>query len=99
MYPALIGTRYFSAYYSYLDSLNRQRHALPDADAHGGQRALAASVEQLMRRGERGPSPRQAERMTKRNRAAVGIHMRGVIRESKLAQACERLGGKGFIEL
>jgi hypothetical protein len=36
--------------------------------------------------------------VAERNRAAVGVHMRGVVLEGQLAQARERLRGKCFIE-
>ena len=40
-----------------LNSLQRQRHALADADAHGGERALAAVLLQPVHRGARSRAP------------------------------------------
>ena len=82
-----------------LDALNRERHALADADAHGRERAPAAGFHHLMRRRDGKPRARHAERMAERDRAAVRIDVLGVVRHAELAQAGEGLRGERLVEL
>src|SRR5215469_8768100 len=79
-----------------LDFLERQRHALPDTDAHGGERAFATALFQPMNRGQRKPRARHAERMPERDRAAVRIDVVGIIGNAELAETREPLRGEGF---
>src|SRR6185437_58030 len=81
------------------NSFDCERHTLPDADAHGGKPELAAVFFQAMRRGQRQPRTRHAERMAERDRAAMRIDLFRIVGEAELAQAGERLRGKGFVEL
>src|SRR5579883_314696 len=53
--------------------LDRDCDALAHADAHGGERKLAAAPFHAMDRGEREPGAAHAERMAERNRAAMRI--------------------------
>src|SRR5438128_7157481 len=73
-----------------LNPLERERNALADADAHGGERELAAAPLEAMHGGEREPRARHAERMSERDRAAVGIDVLGVVGDAELAQTGER---------
>jgi len=43
--------------------------------------------------------PRHAERMAERNRAAVRVHMLGIVRQPELAHDGEPLRGEGFVQL
>src|SRR5262249_29094284 len=79
--------------------LQRQRHALPDADAHGDERALGTGEHRLMRGRDGKPRARHPEWMAERDRAAVRIDLLGIVRQPELAQAGERLRGKRLIEL
>ena len=81
------------------DPLDRQRDALPDADAHGGEPELAAAARELEGgvAGEAGA--RHAERMAERDRAAVRVDVLGILRDAELAQAGDRLRGEGLVEL
>src|SRR6202043_2513005 len=65
----------------------RQRYALADADAHGGEREPAAAPFQAVHGGEREARARHAERMAERDRPAMGVDVLGVVGESELAQA------------
>src|ERR1700675_1114745 len=82
-----------------LDPLERERDALPDANAHGGQRTLAAALLQTMHRGERNARARHAERMTERDGAAMWIDVSGIIGNAELAQAGETLRGERLVDL
>ena len=79
--------------------LQRQRHALADADAHGGQRALAAALFQAVHRGQREARAGHAERMAERDGAAVRIDVLGIVGDAELAQAGQALRGERFVEL
>ena len=56
-----------------LNPLQRERNPLADADAHGGERALAAGLGHLVRGGQRQPRAGHSERMAERDRAAVQV--------------------------
>ncbi len=73
--------------------------ALPDTDAHGGERAFAASFFQAVGGCQYQTSARHAERMTKRNRPAMRIDLTGIVGQPQLAHAGKRLRGEGFVEL
>src|SRR5579871_4883559 len=77
--------------------LDGERDALADADAKRGERKPAARLFELMQRGQREARAAHAERMAQRDRAAIGIHMAGIIRQAKAAQHCERLARERFI--
>src|SRR5690242_15609288 len=82
-----------------LNPLQRERDALADADAHGAERAPAAGGLELIERGDHQPAARSAQRMTERDRAAIGVHLFRVVGQTELAQHCERLGSESFVEL
>src|SRR3954463_16391258 len=79
--------------------LDRHRHALADADAHGGERALAAALFHAVHRGHRQPRSAHPERMAKRNGAAMRIDEIGIVLDPELAQAGDALRGKSLVEL
>src|SRR5437870_4218935 len=81
-----------------LDALHRQRHALTDAGAPRGERALAPDLVQLMRRRHRDARPRHAERMAERDRAAIRIDVFGIVRKPELAHHGETLRGECLVE-
>src|SRR4029077_1291414 len=79
--------------------LERQRDALPHADTERDQCAFASGLFQLMHRGQREAGAAHAERMSERDGAAIGVHMRRVIGNTQQAQHRERLRGKSLVEL
>src|SRR5579859_1693022 len=81
-----------------LNALKDDSNTLSHPDAHGAERILTAAAQQLVRR--RGNKARAAgtQRMAERNRAAVGIHARGIVSYAKFTENSERLGCKGFIQ-
>src|SRR5262252_10656620 len=66
--------------------LDRARDALPDADAHGGERTLAAARLHAVHRGQRQSRAAHAKRMPERDRAAMRIDEVGILLDSELAQ-------------
>src|SRR2546423_10686649 len=82
-----------------LHPLDRERHALAYADAHGGERALGAGRAYLMRRRDAKPRARHAERMAERDGATVRVDVLGIVGEPELAQARERLRGERLVQL
>src|SRR5437763_12432547 len=64
---------------SILHPFERERDSLTHADAHRGERALAAGASELLGRGQRQPRAGHAERVAERDRAAVGIHMGRIV--------------------
>src|ERR1700761_8762471 len=84
---------------SSIQLLDRDRDALADADAHGGDRALAAALLHAMdsRHGE--PRAAHAERMAERNRTAMRVDEIGIFLDAKLTKDRDALRGKGFVEL
>src|SRR5260370_5184958 len=74
-----------------LDAFQNQGNSLTHTDAHGAEGIFAISTQELIER--RGHQPRAAstERVTDGNRATVGIDVRRVVRNFKLAQHCQRL--------
>src|SRR4051794_30239647 len=83
---------------SILYPFERQRDSLADADAHGRKRALASGALELFGCRQREARARHAERVTKRDRAAVGVHMGCVVRDAELAEDGEPLGGEGLVQ-
>ena len=81
------------------DALDQRGDALADADAHRGDRALAAARFQRVHRGQRQARAGRAERMPERDRAAVRVHVLGVVRQAELAQHREALGGERLVQL
>src|SRR5258707_2667228 len=79
--------------------LDRHRDALPDADAHRRQRAIAAALLHAVHRGHREPGAAHAERVTQRNGAAMRVDEIGILLDAELAQAGDALRGEGFVEL
>src|SRR5437763_6667076 len=84
---------------SILHPFERERDSLADADAHGGERALAAGSLQLLGGGKNEARPGHAERMAERDRTAVGVHVWRIIGEAELAEHGERLCGEGVGQL
>src|SRR5512137_1163386 len=80
------------------DPFNKQGNALPDADAHRGERVAAAGGGELARGGQRDPRPRSAERMPQRDRAAVRVHVGGIVRQAEAAGDRQSLRGEGFVQ-
>src|SRR4051794_13505682 len=78
--------------------LDRDRDALPDADAHGGERAFAAARLHAVDRGHGEPRAAHAEGMTERDRAAVRVDEIGIVLDAKLTQAGDALRGKRLVE-
>src|SRR5450631_2058015 len=76
--------------------LDRHRHALADADAHGGERALSAALFHAMHRGHRQPRAAHAQGMAKRDGAAMRVDEIGVVLDPELAQAGDALAGEGL---
>src|SRR5437016_2402579 len=81
-----------------LNALYCQRDALPDANAHGAQRALAAGASELIGRGGRQSRAAGAQWMAQCNGPPVGIDVRRVVREVQRAQHRKSLGSKSFVE-
>src|ERR1700756_2353855 len=79
--------------------LDRHRDALPDADAHRRQRALAAAFLHAMHRGHRQARTAHPQGMTERDGAAMRIDEISIVLDAELAQAGDALAGEGFIEL
>src|SRR5579884_412070 len=79
--------------------LESESDSLAHPDAHGRERELAAVPLQLLGRGERKPRARHAERMAERDRTAVWVHLRRVVRKSKLAKDGQRLRRERLVEL
>ena len=69
--------------------LQRQRDALPDADAHRRQRAPDAAIVHFERRGQRQARAGHAQGMADRDGAAVRVHVLGVVGQG-IALALER---------
>src|SRR5690348_16328526 len=83
---------------SILHPFERQRDSLADADAHCGERELAAGPLQLLGRGERQPRAGHPERMAERDRPAVGVHALIVIGDAELTQHREALRGECLVQ-
>src|SRR3954454_20735387 len=75
-----------------LHPFESERDSLADADAHGGERELAAAALKLLRRGQCEACARHAERVAERDRAAVGVHVGSIVGKAELPQDGERLG-------
>src|SRR5437879_3436775 len=82
-----------------IQPLDRHGDALADADAHGGERALATALLHAVHRRQRKPRAAHAKRVTERDRAAMRIDEIGIFLDAQLSQASYPLAGKGFIEL
>src|ERR1700761_8629958 len=86
------------------DAFDRDRNALTDADTHRAESETALRALQLIHRRGHEPRAAHAERMTKRNRAAVRIHASVIVRDTQRAQyrdslRCERLVQFDHVEL
>src|SRR5882757_490044 len=79
--------------------LYRDRDALADAGAHGGERELAAALLHAVHRRHRQPCAAHAKRMAERDRAAMRVDEVGIVLDAELTQAGDALRGEGFIEL
>src|SRR3954452_13898252 len=99
---AASSTRSFSAtapMTAILHAFERERDSLSDADAHGRERELSAVALKLLGGGKSQPRAGHAERVAKRNRAAVGIYARIVVGNAELAEDGKALRGEGFVQL
>src|SRR5690348_18198013 len=83
---------------SILHPFERQRDSLADADTHGRKRELAATALKLLGRGESEARARHAERVAKRDRATVGVHLRRVVGNAELAENGESLRREGLVQ-
>src|SRR6516165_8077270 len=97
MWPALIATAALPS--NPLNALERERNALPYADAHGGKREPAAARVQAVDRGQRKARPRHPERVPECDRAAVGIDVLGVVGDAELTQTGEPLRRERLVDL
>src|SRR5882757_10441845 len=79
--------------------LDRDRNALADADAHGGERELAAAPLHAVHRRQRQPRAAHPEGMAERNRAAMRVDEIGIVLDAQLPEHSDTLGSEGFIEL
>src|SRR5262249_41999461 len=69
------------------NAFERQRDALPDADAQGGEAEPAVALLQAVQCGERQSRTRHSERMAERDGAAMRVHVLGIVGKAELAQA------------
>src|SRR5690242_17616711 len=67
-----------------LHPFERERDSLADTDAHRGQSELTAAPLELLGSGERKPRSRHSKRVSEGDRAAVGVHLRGVVGKPEL---------------
>src|SRR5580692_1220065 len=81
------------------DAFDDHCDALTHSDAHGAEGVTAAAALELIDRGGCEARAAGAERMAERDRAALGIHMGGIVRDLELAQHGERLGRECLVEL
>src|SRR5204863_3163328 len=65
------------------DPLHHRRDALPDADAHRAQRIAAAGAVKLLDGGEDKAGAGHAERVTERDRSAIGVHARILVGQAE----------------
>src|SRR6267143_3960702 len=82
-----------------INLFDRDRDALADADAHGCQSKLPAPLLHAVHRRQRQPRAAHAERMAKRDRAAMRVDEVGIVLDAQLPQTGYALRGEGFIEL
>src|SRR5206468_11737617 len=73
--------------------------SLADADAHGRETKLAAAALELLGRGQREARAGHSERVPKGDRAAVWVHVLGVIGKAELAEHGQTLCGERLIQL
>src|SRR5581483_5825447 len=81
------------------DTLHHERDALPYADAHRAQRVAPAGALEVQQRRGREARTGGAQRMAQRDRAAIRIHVRRIVRNPQHAQHGERLRGERLVEL
>src|SRR6266404_5652621 len=79
-----------------LDPLEDRGNALAAADTLGGQRVAAADALQKTRRLAHDAGSGSAQRVSEGNRAAVDVQ--GLVANSEIAGAGERLTGKGLVQ-
>src|SRR5262252_3418112 len=79
-------------------ALDDHCNALPYTDTHRAERIATAGAVQLIQRGRCQPRATCSERMAEGDRTAVGIHMRRVIGQSKIARHGERLRRKCLVQ-
>jgi hypothetical protein len=77
-----------AAFARLLHPLYGQRDALPHSDALGGEREPAAVFLQTVHRRQCQPRARHAERVAERDRPAMRIDLRGIVRKPELPHAC-----------
>jgi hypothetical protein len=64
------------------NSLKKNRDPLPNANAHGCQRVVPFDPLKLPRRRQNNPRPAHPQRMSQRDRTAIGIHFLASVRQS-----------------
>jgi hypothetical protein len=72
---------------------------LAHTHTHGAQGVTATGALQLVGGGHQQAGARHAQRVAKRNGAAVRVHPGIVISNAELTQDRQALGGKGFVQL
>src|SRR6202008_2667108 len=71
--------------------LDRDRDALADADAHGGERELAAALLHAVHGRQRQPRAAHAQRMSERDRTAMRVDEVGIFLDAELPKARDAL--------
>src|SRR5208283_1954687 len=82
--PAISQHRHHSAFPS--DAFENYGNPLANADAHGAKRVTSFSAQQLIERGGHQAPSARAKRMSDGDGAAIGIDVRGIVRQAKLAK-------------
>ena len=81
-----------------LDSIDRERNALPHTDAHCSQGSLCSRFLQLVHSGQHQTRAAHSEWMAERNSSAIRVDVWRVIRNSELAQTRKRLTGESLVQ-
>src|SRR6267154_852424 len=79
-----------------IQPFDRHRDTLADADAHGGERELAAALLHAVHGSQRQPRATHAEGMAERDRAAMRVDEIGIVLDAELAQDGDALRGEGL---
>src|SRR5688572_16213847 len=81
--------------FSGLHAFQGERETLAHADAEGAERVAALAAFQLAERSQGQARAAHAQGMAERDRSAVRVHLRRIVGQPELAQAGQRLSGKG----
>src|SRR3984885_5804391 len=84
---------------SSLNEFDQRRDALPHANAHRGNRTLAATRFERVQRGQRKACTRHAQWVPERNRPAMRVHVLRIVGEAELARHRQTLSGERLVEL